>query len=354
MQRKSRKVMQSLAGLMALGSLVVSAPIVRADEIKEQFEVPVPEERPVTKACPQCPECSKCPKGKVAFNVGMDMPTRYYFRGILQEDEGFIGQPYAEINVNLFEYDIFRITAIGGIWNSLHSEQTKQTGGSRARDAAHALGVPQRTLNSNFGDPESWYEADAYAGAAFGIGDVELSTIYTAYMSPSGAFSTTQDIAFGLSYDDSELLGDFALHPGVTFYLETAGPGAFGVAGERGTLAQIHGGPEFSLTGGDNPITLGIPIEAGLSINDYYESSAATLPPFTSNSKASGVDNATFGYFQTGMDLGVPLTFIPCEYGSWLLNAGWRFISMGRTLKEVNRNGDDYSFFGMFGISMTY
>jgi len=265
--------------------------------------------------------------------------------------------------VNLFEYDIFRVTAIGGIWNSFHSEQTKQRFGSRARDAAHDRGEPQRKINKAFGDPESWYESDAYGGAAFGIGDAELSFIYTAYMSPNGAFKTTQDIAFGASYDDSELLGDFALHPGITFYLETAGPGAFGVAGQRGTLAQLHGGPEFSLTGGDNPITLGIPIEAGLSISDYYESSATTLPSspssppsssFTSNSKASGVDNATFGYFQTGLDLGVPLAFIPCEYGSWLLNLGGRFISMGRTLKEVNRNGDDYSFFGMFGLSMTY
>jgi hypothetical protein len=345
---------QLLTGLVALGGLLTAAPAVRADEVKDDFEVPVPDERPMTKpTCPQCPECSKCPKGKVTFNVGIDVPTRYYFRGILQEDEGFIGQPYAEINVNLFEYDIFRMTAIGGVWNSFHSEQTKQSFGSRARDAARAQGVSQRTLNPSFGDPESWYEFDAYGGAAFGIGDAEISTIFTVYTSPNGAFQTTQDIAFGASYDDSGILGDFALNPGITFYLETAGPGAFGTTA-RGTLLQLHGGPEFGLTGGDNPITLGIPIEAGLSLNDYYESSDATLPPYTNNSKASGVDDATFGYFQTGMDLGIPLTFIPCEYGSWLLNAGWRFISMGRTLKEVNRNGDDYSFFGMFGLSMTY
>jgi hypothetical protein len=343
--------MQSLLGLIALGGFLMVVPGVRADEIKEEFEVPVPEERPA-KACPQCPECSKCPKGKVTFNVGMDVPTRYYFRGILQEDEGFIGQPYAEIDVNLFEYDIFRVTAIGGIWNSFHSEQTKQPYGSRARDAASALGVSQQTLNTDFGDPESWYEFDAYGGAAFGIGDAEMSFVYTTYLSPSGAFDEVQDMAFGGSYDDSELLGDFALHPGVTFYLETKGNGRFGP--KKGTLVQVHGGPEFGLTGGDNPITLGIPLELGLSLTDYYESDATTLPPYTSNSKPSGVDNATFGYFQTGMDLGVPLTFIPCEYGSWLLNAGWRFISMGRTLKEVNRNGDDYSFFGMFGLSMTY
>ncbi len=354
MQRKSWTFVQLLAGLVALGGLLAVAPAVRADEVKDDFEVPVPEERPMAKpTCPQCPECSKCPKGKVSFNVGIDVPTRYYFRGILQEDKGFIGQPYAELNINLWEYDIFRLTAIGGIWNSFHSMRTKQSFGSRARDAARGFNVSQRVLNPSFGDPEAWYEFDGYSGVAVGIGDLEVSSIYTIYTSPSGAFQTTQDVSAGVSYDDSDILGAFALHPGITFYVETAGPGAFGTD-DRGTLVQFHGGPEFDLTGGDNPITLGIPIEAGLSISDYYESSDATLPPYTNNSKSSGVDSATFGYFQTGLDLGVPLTFIPCEYGSWLLNMGGRFISMGRTLKEVNRNGDDYSFFGMFGLSMTY
>jgi hypothetical protein len=364
MQRKSWTFVQLFAGLIALGGLLTVTPVVRADEVKDDFEVPVPEERPMAKpTCPQCPECSKCPKGKVSFNVGIDVPTRYYFRGILQEDKGFIGQPYGELNINLWEYDYFRLTAIGGIWNSFHSMRTKQSFGSRARDAARSLNVSQRTLNPSFGDPEAWYEFDAYGGFAMGLGPVELSTIYTWYTSPSGAFEATQDIAVGASLDDSDWLGIFALNPGVTFYVETAGPGAFGsdlpgFDDGRGTLAQLHGGPEFDLTGGDNPITLGFPIEAGLSINDYYESTPLTLPAsptsYTNNSKAGLVDDATFGYFQAGVDLGVPLTFIPCEYGSWLLNMGGRFISMGRTLKEVNRNGDDYSFFGMFGLSMTY
>jgi hypothetical protein len=274
----------------------------------------------------------------------MDVPTRYYFRGILQEDEGFIGQPYFEVNFNLYESDMFSATAIGGMWNSLHSEQTKITGGSRSRDAAHALGVSQRTLNPGFGQPESWYELDAYGGVALGLSDFELSTIWTTYLSPSGAFNEVNDIAFGLGYDDSDLLGDFALNPGVTIYLETEGA-ADGL--DRGSMLQIHAGPEFGLTGGDNPITLSIPLEVGLSISDYYQDLSDIHNPATG-------DDDTFGYFLAGVDFGFPLTFIPCEYGNWLLNAGGRFITLGESLKEVNRKGDDYSFFGMFGLSMTY
>ena len=342
MDQKHWRYMRPLAVALALAALVTFAPQARADEIVDDFEVPVIVEREEVVAVEECPECPEGPNlGRVSFNVGMDIPTRYYFRGILQEDEGFIGQPYAEVNFNLLETDSMNVTLIGGTWFSLHSMHTKEPGGSRARDAAKSQGISQRTSNPNFGDPESFYEFDAYGGAAFGWEDLELSTIFTTYLSPSGAFSTVQDIAFGLAYDDSSLLGDFALNPSMTIYRETSGT-AFGT--RKGTNLTLAGGPEFGLTGGDNPITLTIPLELGLNLDNYYETKDAS-----GNTK-----NPTFGYFQTGLDFGFPLTFMPKEYGSWLFNAGWRFISLGDTLADANRKGDDYSFFGIFGLSMTY
>ena len=39
--------------------------------------------------------------GKLSLTAGADITTAYFFRGILQERNGFIMQPYAELNLNL-------------------------------------------------------------------------------------------------------------------------------------------------------------------------------------------------------------------------------------------------------------
>lgn len=290
-----------LIGAIALGGLFVCAPGVGADE-----------------------QAAAGPNlGRISFNIGMDMPTRYYFRGILQEDSGFIAQPYAETNISLYETEDVGITAIGGIWNSVHSEHT----------------------GSGLDQPKAWYEFDAYAGAALGWENLEFSAIWTTYLSPNGAFSEVNDVAIGVGYDDSGHLGVFAFNPAITFILETKGT-AFGP--NKGDLILLSGGPEFELFDltEDNPVTMGVPIELGLSLDDYYETA--------DTSDLSGKNDETFGFFQTGLDFGFPIAFVPSEYGSWLFNAGFRFISLGKTLREVNRNGDDYSFIGMFGVGMTY
>ena len=254
--------------------------------------------------------------GAVSFSLGSDVATKYYFRGIIQEDEGFIAQPYAEVGFSVYEGDgpVSSITLSGGVWNSVHSEQTA-SGASSTTDV--------------------WYEADIYGGVSVGLpGGLEFSTTYTAYTSPSDAFATTQEVAFGLGFDDSELLGDFALSPSIAVAVETEG-GADGGA-DRGTYFEISGGPEFALGEGD--ATLSVPLTLGLSLDDYYEG-------------ATGSD--TFGYFQVGTVFGVPLSFIPAEFGSWAASAGAYFLTLGDTLRAAN-DGDDSEFFGIFGISMEY
>jgi hypothetical protein len=44
-------------------------------------------------------------KGLVSLSVGSDFTTAYFFRGILQERDGFIWQPYGELGFNLFTAD---------------------------------------------------------------------------------------------------------------------------------------------------------------------------------------------------------------------------------------------------------
>jgi len=59
--------------------------------------------------------------------VGVDFPTEYISRGLVLEDQGFIAQPYAELDFTLFEAkeaSISKGTFFFGIWNSLQSQHT--------------------------------------------------------------------------------------------------------------------------------------------------------------------------------------------------------------------------------------
>ena len=41
--------------------------------------------------------------GKISFSAGIDFTNAYFFRGLKQENEGFISQPYAELSASLFD-----------------------------------------------------------------------------------------------------------------------------------------------------------------------------------------------------------------------------------------------------------
>ena len=63
----------------------------------------------------------------------------------------------------------------------------------------------------------------------------------------------------------------------------------------------------------------------------------------------AGEDN-TFGFFNVGPSLGVPLSGVPEEYGSWEFAAGVQFFVFGDGLEAIN--GDDFRPVGVFGLSL--
>ncbi len=136
--------------------------------------------------------------GKLTFDVGTDFTTHYFFRGALQEDQGFIAQPWGKMTASLYEGkgSVETVNVYAGIWNSFQSEKTG--------------------ANTTNGGPDSWYEADLYTGVTVGLAnDFTGDVSYIAYTSPNDAFNTIQEIDLGLSYDDSKFWGDngFALNP---------------------------------------------------------------------------------------------------------------------------------------------
>ena len=57
--------------------------------------------------------------GAVSLGAGIDFSTSYFFRGIIQETEGFIAQPFLEGGISLYESDeagLQSVSVTAGTW----------------------------------------------------------------------------------------------------------------------------------------------------------------------------------------------------------------------------------------------
>ena len=245
-------------------------------------------------------------EGRVSVGAGIDFSSSYYFRGIVQETGGFIAQPYLEAGLSLFEGENGSVSLAAGTWSSLHSV------GDAGFDGA----------------PASFYETDFYAGLGFGFANgFGADVTYTAYMSPRGSWGTVKELAIGLSHDD-------VIAPYITVAFEIDGSAA---GDNEGTYLEL--GIEPSLPLDDAPVGVSFPVAIGLSPSDYYD---------------PGGVNETFGFFSVGAMLGVPISGIPAEFGSWDFTAGVQLLFFGDVLKTINGSDDGVEPIAIFGFSLGY
>ena len=312
----------------------IAASVALAAVILTTSQVPVaaqqPAQQPAQPGAQQQPQPQPAPPagpnlGRISINGGVDIPNKYYFRGIVQETEDFIMQPYLNLTFKLYEDEAGVLNAINvttGIWNSLHWGPTGST--------------------PLAGDPHRWYEADVIAGVnAVLFKDLTLGVTYTAYTSPNGFFNTVQEIALGASFNDSKLLGAFALNPSVTLAFELDGQADAGL--HKGIYLQLGVAPGLTVNEGSRyPVTITFPATLGLSLDDYYERIGV------------GGSDDTFGYFDFGMNLSLPLAFIPASFGSWQLKGGLHGLVLGDNLRAANPGNSRMEFIGSIGIAFTY
>ena len=243
----------------------------------------------------------------------MDFASAYFFRGYLQEDSGFIAQPWAEIGFQISEpeSDGPDITASIGTWGSLHSEQTGATDPTR----------------------DIWYEQDFYAGLGMSWDSFEIGLGYTIYTYPSSAFNTVQEVSLGFGYsmpEDSALqqwLGDISAT--VAFEVNNSNVGS-----EEAIYLELGFGPSFDL--GDSGMTFSVPVTLGMSLDDYY---------------VDGTNDDAFGYLQVGGQLDIPLG--SSRFGDTAFNIGVKGLLLGDAGETAN-NGDDMDVFVHAGFSLSY
>jgi hypothetical protein len=220
----------------------------------------------------------------------LDITNAYYFRGILNENDGFIAQPWGELYFSLYSSDdgfLRDVTAGFGVWMSIHSEETLAVNG-----------------------PESLYEVDYYPLVSVDFaGGVNLLTTYYFYDSPNEAWDeAVQELNFKLSWDDSELW--FGVAPWVNLAIETH---STSLGEHSGTGLQFGIAPTLWES---ERASISASAEVGLAINNYYEDVDA--------------EEDTFGYANVGAALSAPLSEL------WSTTLGFKYFFFGDDLQVVN------------------
>jgi len=279
--------------------------------------------------------------GNFSLTLQNDFTTAYYFRGILQENDDMIWEPSLGLAWKVYsaEEGVLHGATLGvGTWESVHSDHTGSSGGG----------------------PNAWYEADIYPSLSLAwAGGVTTGLTYYWYTSPNNAFNTTEEVDVSLAFDDSPYLDKFALHPSVTFAIETKGssfqdfitaptPGRCdGLSCGRGTgsvaILAIAPSYAFGFMGDDYPLTLTMPVSVTLSMDDYYKTAS---------------ENDTFGYASVGLNANIPLAFIPKSYGTWSVTNGLNVLFLSDALEDINSSsltgGDSVVPVWTSSVIMTY
>ena len=136
-----------------------------------------------------------------------------------------------------------------------------------------------------------------------------------------------KELSFGVTYDDG-LLGPYA-----TLAVELDGQADNGF--NEGSYLELGVEPGLPIPNSD--VGLSFPVVVGLSLKDYYEGVTG---------------NETFGFFNVGAIVSIPLTGIPARYGLWEISGGVNFLVFGDALKSINGSDDNVKPIGVFGISL--
>ena len=255
-------------------------------------------------------------KSFITGDLGVSMVSEYISRGLVLENQGAIAQPYLDLYFKLYEGTGFinSVTAQLGFWSSIHSHVQPDNSTSSTRN---------------------WYEFDWTPTIAVTFAkNFTLSLAYFEFDSPADSFNTARSINASLAYNDTDLLGAFALHPHVTVLHELSAPGYAGL-GADGMYYEVGIAPGYTFSPKSSyPLTLTVPVTAGFGSNNFYAGDS-------------------FGFVSGGLTASVPLAFIPAGYGTWTATAGATYYHLGGNVANATASGheDQYVFSGTVGLA---
>jgi hypothetical protein len=253
--------------------------------------------------------------------VGVEFPTQYFFRGFLEEDQGFIFQPYADGSFKLLEGDgpVNEVRLIAGWFNSFHTGPTGSDGDNAS--------------------PEMWYETEIRGGLEATIAQIfDAGAEYIVRVSPNDVFETHHELDLTLAIDDRQLLGTEVpvfggINPHVRLAIELSGVRKPEENHGEGVYLELGIEPALNLfESAGGPVVLSLPVTLGTSLGDYYEDE-------------TGSDDF-LGYLDLGLELTLPMSVLldPLTVDQGRLSGvelygGIHWLHLGDNLGHIN-HGD--------------
>ncbi len=318
-QRRGHSTTLRWSAIMLIPALGMNLAMARPAQPTEAASEP-PSEKPSLNTPAPLEQAGKDAGTKSPFSLqlNLDYTSAYLYRGIIQEDSGFILQPAARLTINLHESEEWKLDAYFATWNSFHGQKT---GAKTSGDFS-----------------EYWYESDLLGGLALSTGKLSFAMQYVFLTSPSDAYETVEELNFTVGFDDSDLLGAFALKPYALLAIETGADASDGAHSDTGTYLELGVAPGFEVDYGATPITITFPASVGFSLEDYYQD-------------AEGKDDA-FGFAQIGVKASIPLP-MNSRYGAWTLNAGVSAILLGDHTADYN-GGNHEELVATIGLQLNF
>jgi hypothetical protein len=258
------------------------------------------------------------PEPRPVVSFGIDGTSKYFFRGIQQENQGAIVQPWAEVGFPVLVDGPLPLDLTLGTWNSVHDGPTGSGAGGSA-----------------------WYESDVYAGLSTSYGVATFGATYAVYESPNGQWSSVQELVLDLGIDDGGLWAGFSgLQPSLSVAFELDGQMDSGT--NEGVYFQLGIEPRFGLLEREGwLVEVSVPVTVGLGASGYYED------------LSRGARDTTFGFFDVGGVVSTTMPFVPGRFGSWQASAGLHLLQLGDSNRALNQ-GDDFEVVGSLGVSVTF
>jgi len=243
--------------------------------------------------------------------VGLTVSDKYLTpRGMIVQDGGVTIQSLflAFLDVYDAKPDAFinDVTLVGGFWNDYATDSIPEH-------------VGPGSTETNF------IEIDPIFGVSVAFAEnFKLDVTYTAFCMQILDIGTSEHLETKLSYNDTKLLGAFALHPYLLFWKELD---------NKATAAANFGVPssyyfEVGITPGIKigDVKLDAPMRVLLPASDFYGETFAS--------------SSTVGLYEVGLKASMPLKFMPKGYGFWDGHIGFRYMKfVDDNLKQLATDG---------------
>ncbi len=218
------------------------------------------------------------------------------------------------------------LTFVGGIWNAVDTYEAK----SNPRGGA-------------------WDEMDVFASFSGTVAkDFGLNLTYGAWNFPQSTGPHTEhNIDLKITYSD-KWFGDVTINPYLDCWWAVSGSSTV-VLGRKGGTGYFEPGivPTYTYKGiASYPMTFTFPTYISIGPSTYWDASKK-------------IDNGSFGVFSTGVNVSVPMAFIPTKYGFWHADAGltYDYLINDALLQAgtiVSGNTDRNCFVGSVGFGVNF